>query len=161
MIPASPWIGSRITAAVSRHRAGQRFGVAERDVREARHQRLKGVAVDSRPDAESAPKVLPWKPPMVRRSPRRPVKRSCALSAPSTASAPELQKKVYCRSPGVTCSEPLGKLGGHGLRSMWLDSGISSSCSLTRATIGGGAVPHAEDARVRRRQSRKRSPSEV
>jgi hypothetical protein len=64
-------------------------------VDEAGHERLERRLVRSRPDADSAPNVLPWYEPTVETIPARPVAIRANFKAASTASVPELHRNAY------------------------------------------------------------------
>ena len=61
------------------------------------------------PPMDTAPMVLPWKAPTVEITHRPPVAIRASFRAISTASAPPLVKKQYCRSPGVMSAMALAR----------------------------------------------------
>ena len=100
MTPPSPRIGSsRIRPTSSSTAAIERIDVVRRR-RSARRGRAgaNGSRFADCPVAESAPSVLPWKPPSSATTPDRPVALRAYFSAASIASAPELQKNA-CAPP--------------------------------------------------------------
>ncbi|OQA17595.1 MAG: hypothetical protein BWY64_01991 [bacterium ADurb.Bin363] len=68
--------------------------------------------------------------------------RRASLRAPSTASAPLLQRKEKVRSPGVISASNLDK-SARGLEKKSFDErGILSSCFFTASTISGCLCPN-------------------
>ncbi len=98
MTPASPWIGSTITAAVSPSTAflrASRFPYSTKVVgrpRGSKGSRAAGLWVTA-----SDPIVLPWNPWVNATNFRFFVLTLASLRAPSLASAPEFEKKAFLR----------------------------------------------------------------
>ena len=77
-------------------------GVAKGNEFHAGHERLDRACGTSRGRWWlNAPRVLPWNPPIVEMMRLRPVATLANLRAASTASVPELLKKVYCSPVGA------------------------------------------------------------
>ena len=144
MTPASPWIGSRTTAATSsvtaaRRAASSPYGTWVTPGRSGSNgSRYAGLWVSA-----SAPVLRPWNAPSAATIRVRPVRRA-SLTAASTASVPELAKKTAepggaaatssSRSASSTCAVVVKKLETCTRR---------AACALTASTIAGWAWPRA------------------
>src|SRR3954470_4378276 len=94
-MPDSPWMTSQITAAVSSLTAAARAAGSSRGTAsKPGTSGAKGACLASCGVADSAPIVRPWKPPSSTTKPPPARWRRHSLSAHSTASAPELQRKT-------------------------------------------------------------------
>src|SRR4028118_2022733 len=102
---------------------------------------LNGTLYFSRPETDSAPRVLPWNAPVAETKRVRPVLIRAIFKPPSTASAPLLQKKQYCRSPGVISASFFARPEVLALSNTRDENAIFSSCSLTTATTRGCEYP--------------------
>ena len=101
-MPPSPWIGSTMNAAVRSSMAATAAAVSPKGMNSTPGMRgSTRVRYFSRPVVASAPRVFPWYPPIVEMMRLRPVAILANLRAASTASVPELLKKVYSSPAGA------------------------------------------------------------
>ena len=122
--PASPWIGSRMTAATFSPTA-IRLRIALRMSSAFPYSTcctcctigVYGTRYVDLPPMEIAPIDFPWKAPTVEIYQRPPVAIRASFSAISTASAPPFVKKQYCRSPGVISAIAFARYPRSGSRS--------------------------------------------
>ncbi len=90
----------------------------------------------------SEPIVLPWNALTATMNPFLCVYILASLMAPSTASVPLAQKKLYLMSPGVMSAMSRASTPRSGSISSWLGIGVRSvSWFLTASTISGLAQP--------------------
>ena len=140
--PFSPWIGSRITIAVSgptaaSSAAGSPYGTKVTSPGSGRN----GSTLDGCPVRASAPIVRPWKAPSAETTPVRPVSRD-SLNAASLASAPELQKNAFPRRPASARSSSASATPGS--ETYRLETWPSvATCRLTASTTAGWPWPSA------------------
>jgi len=86
--------------------------------------------------------VRPWKPVSRAMNSVRPVKARASLIAPSTASAPLLEKKVFCSAPGDTSASRAASSPTTGTSYRRLPQWMNRSiCSRAASTTRGWECP--------------------
>ena len=97
----------------------------------------------SRPVAVKEPKVLPWNAFSAATNFFRPVARRATFRQPSTASVPLLQKKLYCRPPGVISASFSASFAAGSLNNTLPHMGMLCNSRSTASTIFGCLCPAA------------------
>jgi hypothetical protein len=151
-IPASPWIGSTRTAAVSGPMAAARASTSPNGTWEnPGGNGWNGVCMAGLPVAASVARVRPWKPPRVATIPVAPSPRLArphrlaTLMAASLASAPELDRKTLASPPKCPTSRSASSTWGPVKYRLEVCPRVPS-WALTASTTRGWACPAATTA---------------